>query len=65
MTYQPESTISRTFMQGVAPTSAVPPEEGEIWIDTANDNMLKRWDGKTWVNVVLGPKALSNVPIQP
>ena len=37
-----------TFAQGTAPTAT---DVGDLWIDTANGNELKRWNGSSWVSV--------------
>jgi hypothetical protein len=34
---------------------------GDMWMDTANGNLLKRWSGSGWVNVQLGDGAISGV----
>ncbi|WP_411838672.1 hypothetical protein [Paracoccus sp. ME4] len=39
---------NRTFRQGTAPTS---PVTGDVWYDTANGLLPKRWSGSAWVNV--------------
>ena len=45
---------NQTFVGGTAPTAQAP---GDIWIDTANQNRMKRWSGpsgspaNTWVDV--------------
>ena len=42
------STKNQTFIQGTAPTAVT---VGDLWIDTANGNQLKRWSGSAWVDV--------------
>lgn len=37
-----------TFAQSSTPTASA---TGDLWIDTANGNMLKRWNGSSWVQV--------------
>lgn len=37
-----------TFVQATAPTATA---TGDLWVDTANENLLKRWSGIVWVNV--------------
>jgi hypothetical protein len=36
-----------TFSQGTAPTANA---VGDLWIDTANNNQIKRWNGSSWVD---------------
>lgn len=36
---------NRTFLTGTAPSS---PQTGDIWIDSSNGNILKRWNGTSW-----------------
>jgi hypothetical protein len=38
---------ARTFRQGTAPTAD---NTGDLWIDTSDNNKVKRWDGSTWVD---------------
>lgn len=40
------NTKNRTFIQSTAPTAIA---TGDLWIDTANGNQLKRWSGSAWV----------------
>jgi hypothetical protein len=37
---------SATFVQGTAPTAT---KLNDLWVDTANGNLLKRWNGSAWV----------------
>ena len=37
-----------TFFQETTPTAAA---IGDLWVDTANSNKLKRWNGTSWVEV--------------
>lgn len=37
-----------TFIQSATPTAS---EAGDLWVDTGNGNLLKRWSGTAWVNV--------------
>lgn len=37
-----------TFVQATAPTATA---TGDLWVDTANGNLLKRWSGSAWVDV--------------
>lgn len=37
-----------TFVQATAPTATA---TGDLWVDTANENLLKRWSGIVWMNV--------------
>lgn len=37
----------KTFIQGTAPTATT---TGDLWIDTANGNQIKRWSGSAWVD---------------
>lgn len=37
----------KTFIQGTAPTATA---TGDLWIDTANGNQIKRWDGSIWAD---------------
>lgn len=41
------ATKNQTFIQGTAPTASA---AGDIWIDTSNQNQLKRWSGSAWVD---------------
>lgn len=38
----------KTYRQGTAPTGTH--TTGDIWIDTANNNKIKRWSGSAWVD---------------
>lgn len=38
---------TKTFVSATAPTATT---QGDIWIDTANGNVIKTWEGSTWVN---------------
>ncbi|WP_277022281.1 phage tail protein [Paracoccus hibiscisoli] len=38
---------NRTFRQNTAPSG---PVAGDVWYDTANGNLPKRWSGTAWVN---------------
>lgn len=40
------SAKSANFAQATAPTAT---KVGDLWIDTANGNLLKRWNGSSWV----------------
>jgi hypothetical protein len=35
----------KTFFQGTAPTAST---IGDIWVDSANSNLIKRWSGSAW-----------------
>ena len=37
----------KTFIQGTTPTASA---VGDLWIDTANNNRIKRWSGSAWVD---------------
>ena len=37
-----------TFYQGTAPTALT---VGDLWVDTANSNALKRWNGSSWATI--------------
>lgn len=37
---------TKTFIQSTAPTATT---QGDIWIDTANGNVIKTWEGSAWV----------------
>lgn len=37
----------KTFIQGTTPTAVA---VGDLWIDTANNNRIKRWSGSAWVD---------------
>jgi hypothetical protein len=37
----------KTFIQGTTPTALA---VGDLWIDTANNNKIKRWSGSAWVD---------------
>lgn len=39
-------------------TAPVSPLVGDLWIDTANGNVLKRWDGTTWAALPVGTNAI-------
>lgn len=41
----------RTFAQTAAPTGMTPSDEGDLWIDTGNNNKLYRYSGSEWVAV--------------
>jgi len=43
----------------VAPTGGF--TVGDFWVDTANGNVSKRWDGSGWVTIQLGDAAISGV----
>jgi hypothetical protein len=34
---------------------------GDLWMDTANGNLIKRWDGAAWISVQMGDAAISGV----
>lgn len=38
---------NRTFLQSSVPTATA---TGDLWFDTLNGNLLKRWDGTNWVS---------------
>lgn len=38
---------NKTFIQSTTPTATT---TGDTWIDTGNGNVIKVWDGSTWVN---------------
>lgn len=40
------STKNANFVQGAAPTAT---RQDDLWIDTANGNLLMRWNGSAWV----------------
>ena len=39
-------TKARTFYQGTTPTATA---IGDLWLNTADNNKMKRWDGTSWV----------------
>lgn len=39
-------TKARTFYQGTTPTATA---IGDLWLNTADNNKMKRWDGSAWV----------------
>ena len=45
-----DGTGTQTYYQGTTPTSTEERElmVGDLWIDQANANVLKRWDGTSW-----------------
>ena len=45
-----------TYYQGTAPTN---PTTGDLWVDTANNDKIKRWNGTAWVDVVDGNTIVS------
>lgn len=45
-----------TFVSATAPTAEA---VGDLWIDTANGNAIKRWDGDSWDLYQVGTKALA------
>lgn len=47
------SRKARVYYSGTAPTGTAedPLEVGDLWIDTANSNQMKRWSGSAWVDV--------------
>lgn len=47
------SRKARVYYAASAPagTAEDPLETGDLWIDTANANQMKRWDGNAWVDV--------------
>lgn len=38
----------KTFYQGTAPVASA---AGDLWVDTANNNLMKRWSGAAWTAV--------------
>lgn len=54
--FVPEKNI---FVQDTAPSS---PDEGELWRDTQN-NVLKQWDGSSWVSVQTSPDESSIITL--
>lgn len=47
---------NRTYLLATAPSGA---NIGDLWIDTANGNLLKRWNGSSWVAVQDGAISLA------
>ncbi|WP_421581138.1 phage tail protein [Shinella sp. M31] len=47
------SAKNKVYRQNTAPagTTAVPLVAGDLWVDTANDNLTKRWSGSAWIDV--------------
>lgn len=46
---------NKIFSQPTAPTATA---VGDTWIDTANGNVIKRWDGAAWATKVFGTAAI-------
>jgi hypothetical protein len=53
VSYGLASAKNKTYRQTTAPagTTSVPLVAGDLWVDTANDNLTKRWSGSAWVDV--------------
>lgn len=49
-TGQPGDKAAHLYVQGTQPTTA---HSGCIWVDTANANKLRVWDGTQWINVTV------------
>lgn len=47
---------AKTFVAGSAPTASA---VGDIWVDTANGNALKRWNGTSWADTTIASGAIS------
>lgn len=45
-----------SYYQGTAPTT---PAVGDLWVDTANNDKIKRWNGSTWDDAVDGNTIVS------
>ena len=57
---------AKVTASSTAPTT---PNEGDVWIDTANGNKLKRYDGAAWVEYAwgqsaIGPNAIGTAQLQ-
>jgi hypothetical protein len=50
------STKVTTFISSTAPTAQA---VGDLWMDTANGNLVSRWSGAVWTPVPVGTAALS------
>lgn len=48
---------NKTFTQSTQPTASA---VGDIWVDTANGNALKRWDGTNWVDTTVASGAINS-----
>ena len=44
-----------TFIQGTTPSAE---GVGDLWIDTSNGNLLRRWSGASWVQAKVGTNAI-------
>jgi hypothetical protein len=42
----------------LSPTEPASPIVGDIWIDSGNGNLVKRWDGTTWQGMPIGTGAI-------
>lgn len=42
---------TRTYFQTTPPPAIAVENEGDLWIDTNDDNHLYRWDGSQWVSI--------------
>ena len=47
-----------TYFEDEPPLGLDENDEGALWFDTNNGNMLSRWDGTAWVSFTLGEDAL-------
>ncbi|WP_313522507.1 hypothetical protein [Shinella sp.] len=53
VSYGLASAKNKVYRQTTAPagTTSVPLVAGDLWVDTANDNLTKRWSGSAWQDV--------------
>lgn len=56
------NTKVTTYVNSVAPTAPTGGfTTGDLWIDTANGNVVKRWSGSGWTTLSVGDAAISGV----
>lgn len=66
VSYGMASAKNRTFRQSTAPanpTGGYALQAGDLWTDTANDNLTKRWSGSAWVDVTDARVAASSAAV--
>lgn len=66
VSYGMASAKNRTFRQPTAPANpsgGYALQAGDLWTDTANDNLTKRWNGSAWVDVTDARVAASSAAV--